>query len=393
MVTASDPDSASLFSPPPQYMTDVQLREIRKSFGSRTLLDGLQLDVPSGQYWVLLGASGCGKTTTLKLIAGLLQPDRGEVHLGGQDVTRLAPRRRGVAMVFQNDALYPHLTLRRSLAFALGRRNRAAVRQRVEQAAQWTGIGPLLDRLPGGLSGGELRRAAVAKAIVRRAPLRLFDEPLSALDAPIRDSLQRDLLRLHSAVGGTTIHVTHDGHEAMRMADRIAVLHGGRIVQCAAPAEIYHRPAHREVARSIGTPPINLIPAGTDQTAGAVPLDEVRFGHPGSRRPLQVGIRSEALRPIERDASERDATDLGGTAGPMRCDARGVTLEGQIEQVRPVESRLHVEMRVAGETVTATLSPDQPLEIGARCQLFAPADRVWLFDTASGQRIDRDGAG
>ena len=356
-------------------MTDVQLQEIRKGFGHRVLLDELDLSVASGQYLVLLGASGCGKTTTLKLIAGLLKPDRGVIRIGGRDVTEVAPRHRGVAMVFQDDSLYPHLTVRRSLRFGLGRLGRSEIQRRVAQAAELTRIEPLLDRLPSGLSGGEQRRAAVAKAIVRRAPLRLFDEPLSALDAPIRDALQRDLLRLHEAVGGTTLHVTHDGEEAMRMADQIAVIHDGRILQCGAPPEIYASPAHREVARAIGTPPINLLGAGTDTAAGPVGLGELRFGDRSARRQLEVGIRSESLRPVEPDRR------------PERSEA--LVLEGEIERSRPVGASRYAEMRFAGQTVVATMPPGPPLSAGQRCRWSAPADSVLLFDAATGQRLER----
>lgn len=385
-------------------MTDVRLQEIRKSFGQRTLLDDLALTVASGHYLVLLGASGCGKTTTLKLIAGLLKADRGEIYIGGREVTNVAPRHRGIAMVFQDDSLYPHLTIRRSLAFALRRLNRTEIQQRVDQAAELTGIGRLLDRFPARLSGGELRRAAVAKAIVRRAPLRLFDEPLSALDAPIRDALQRDLLHLHASVPGTTIHVTHDGYEAMRMADSIAVLHEGRILQCGPPEEIYEFPAHREVARAVGTPPINLLSAGTDSGAASIALSQIRFGdHNGGRR-LQIGIRSGAFQVIDfggtASAGGGDvASNKGGAARAAAAgagdgaaaSAEGVVLSGEVERARSLGGSLYVELRCAGQIVTAALPSGPPPQAGALCRLFAPADKVVLFDAENGGRIDRVG--
>src|SRR6056297_1425373 len=192
-----------------QYMTAVQLQKIEHAFGSHQLLRGLDLEVASGEYLVLLGRSGCGKTTLLRAIAGLLRPNGGQIRFDGQSVTNLPPRRRKVAFVFQHDALYPHLTVRGSIRFSLRNQDGlGAIDPRIDRAAELTGIANLLDRFPDQLSGGERRRCALAKAVASGNRLRLLDEPLSALDAPLRFSLQEDILRWHQSDGGTTIHVT-----------------------------------------------------------------------------------------------------------------------------------------------------------------------------------------
>ena len=241
-------------------MTHVQLKKIFQRFAGHSVLDGLDLSVESGEYVVLVGPSGCGKTTTLRVIAGLHTPDQGEVFFDGKCVNRVAPRNRDVAMVFQNDGLYPHLTVGESIRFALkGKLSPGEIRSRWIQAVALTQIEAILDRFPSRLSGGELRRAAIAKSIARRTSIRLLDEPLSALDAPVRYGLQDDILRWHKTVPGTSIHVTHDGQEALRMADRIAVMEAGSIVQFATPQEVYAHPRTVSVSQAFGSPPINLI--------------------------------------------------------------------------------------------------------------------------------------
>jgi ABC-type sugar transport system ATPase subunit len=356
-------------------MSEVELREIRHHFGGAEILCGLNLRIDSGQYVVLLGPSGCGKTTTLRLIAGLQRPSGGSVWIGSRCVDDVPPRDRDVAMVFQNDALYPHLTVGKSIAFALGKRIPASeIDARVRAAAELAGAADVLDRFPDQLSGGELRRAAIAKAIVRRSRVRLMDEPLAALDAPLRHGLQRDLLRWHARVPGTTLHVTHDGQEAMRMADKIAVMEAGRIIQYGKPQQLYDHPQFRSVALAIGSPPINLLPLAAGDTSirpvGGFPL--------AMRDTAQLGVRAHEL-------------SLLATNQPI--DQRGVVLMAQIERITPIDGRWELQARVGANDLMALLPTDAALQVGQSCQLFAMAQHIHLFDTDSGARIQADDSG
>src|SRR2546428_6572044 len=244
-------------------MARVALRNLTKGFGAgaKPVLRDLSLEVSDGEFVVLLGPSGCGKTTALRCVAGLESPDSGEILIGDRDVTLLPPADPHVAMVFQNYALYPHLTVRQNIAFPLEMRRlrKAEVSQRVEEAAARLGVGELLDRRPGQLSGGQRQRVALGRAIVRAPQVFLLDEPLSNLDAGLLVETRAELLKLHRALGATTVYVTHDQVEAMTMGQRIAVLHDGRLHQVGTPAEVYQRPADVFVARFIGSPGMNVL--------------------------------------------------------------------------------------------------------------------------------------
>jgi len=250
-------------------VTAVELIDLTKSFGGRRVLDMLRCAVDPGEFFVLLGPSGCGKTTTLRLIAGLEQPDSGEIRLGGRSARALSPGDRGVGMVFQSSALYPHMTVGENLAFPLrtrGVRGAAATRALL-RTAELLELEALLERRADQLSGGERQRAALGRAIVGSPPLLLLDEPFASLDPPLRAALRTRLRVLHESLGAagtatTTIHVTHDQEEALAMADRIAVMRGGRIEQSGTPRELYLRPATRFVAEFVGSPPMNFL-AGT----------------------------------------------------------------------------------------------------------------------------------
>src|SRR5437870_744879 len=244
-------------------MARVTLRHLTKGFGigAKPVLRDLSLEVSDGEFVVLLGPSGCGKTTALRCVAGLESPDSGEILIGDRDVTLLPPADRDVAMVFQNYALYPHLTVRQNIAFPLEMRGvrKADVSQRVAAAAARLGVSDLLDRRPGQLSGGQRQRVALGRAIVRAPQVFLFDEPLTNLDARLRVETRAELLKLHRALGATMVYVTHDQVEAMAMGQRIAVLHEGRLHQVGTPAEVYQRPADVFVARFIGSPGMNIL--------------------------------------------------------------------------------------------------------------------------------------
>ncbi|MBR4654490.1 MAG: ATP-binding cassette domain-containing protein [Kiritimatiellae bacterium] len=247
-------------------MQGVSFQHVRKvySHGDKPAVDDFSLEVPPGEFLVLVGPSGCGKSTTLRMVAGLELPTSGRILIGDRDVTRLPPKDRDIAMVFQNYALYPHMTVRENMSFALKLRHfdRDDIRRRVDAAAETLGLVPYLDRLPKALSGGQRQRVAVGRAIVREPAVFLFDEPLSNLDAKMRVEMRAEIVRLHHRLGTTMIYVTHDQTEAMTMGQRIVVMEGGRIQQAAPPLEVYDRPANPFVASFIGTPPMNLLPPG-----------------------------------------------------------------------------------------------------------------------------------
>ena len=261
-------------------MAGIHFQSVRKVFGKTIAVNDVSLDIEDGEFMVLLGPSGCGKTTLLRCLAGLEHVDGGHVFIGDRDVTDLAPRDRKIAMVFQSYAVFPHLTVFDNIAFGLKMQGRpkAEVKQRVEQGAELLQLTDYLERYPAQLSGGQRQRVAVARAIVMEAAVLLMDEPLSNLDALLRLQMRAELKRLHSEIKATTIYVTHDQVEAMSMGDRIAVMQGGRIVQCDAPMKIYDYPANTFVGGFIGSPPMNFL-KGVVQSNGGGGGDWL-FTHP-----------------------------------------------------------------------------------------------------------------
>ncbi|NNN05713.1 MAG: ATP-binding cassette domain-containing protein, partial [Elusimicrobia bacterium] len=252
-------------------MADVELTRVRKSFGAVTILHELSLTARSGEFLVLVGPSGCGKSTLLRLVAGLETPTAGQVTIGGRRVDGLNPKDRGVAMVFQNYALYPHMTVRENMGFALKLAGvpRAEIAARTDEAARVLSLETQLDKKPGQLSGGQKQRVAMGRAMTRRPQVFLFDEPLSNLDAQLRVQMRAEIARLHRTLKSTVIYVTHDQVEAMTLADRIAVLRGGRVEQIGAPLDVYHDPSTRFVAQFIGTPAMNFLPASAAPAGAA----------------------------------------------------------------------------------------------------------------------------
>jgi len=240
-------------------VSEIRLEKIARHWGAARALDGISFDVEAGSFVVLLGPSGCGKSTTLRIIAGLDAPTSGRVLIGGRDVTGLAPAQRGIAMVFQSYALFPHLTVAENIVFGLRVRRVADRPQRLARAAEMLGLATLLDRKPSQLSGGQQQRVALARAIVAEAPVCLMDEPLSNLDAQLRGEMRREIRALQRRLGITMVYVTHDQTEAMTMADRVVLLRGGRIEQVGTPEDLYARPATAFTASFIGAPPMNLV--------------------------------------------------------------------------------------------------------------------------------------
>jgi multiple sugar transport system ATP-binding protein len=300
-------------------MATVALSGVSKRFGDTPVLDSVSLEIEDGEAVVFVGPSGCGKSTLLRLIAGLDDPSGGEIRIGGRDVTEVGPAERGVAMVFQSYALYPHLSVYENLAFALrlAKRPQAEIDQAVRAAAETLAITPLLDRKPKALSGGQRQRVAIGRAIVRSPEVFLFDEPLSNLDAELRGRMRYEFARLHQQLGRTMIYVTHDQVEAMTLADRIVVLAGGVVQQVGAPMELYHRPANRFVAGFIGSPGMNMLPGVLEGFAGGLArvrladgaVVEVAADASGAvaGASVTVGVRPEHWR---RDAATPNALEL-----------------------------------------------------------------------------------
>ncbi|TWU35079.1 ABC transporter ATP-binding protein [Novipirellula artificiosorum] len=353
-------------------MPAIYLDHVSKSFHGKAVLRDLNLEVRDGEYLVLLGESGSGKTTTLRAIAGLEPINGGRVRFGHVDVTDLPARKRNVSMVFQHDGLYPHLSIRDNLSIARNRKiDSRELQSRIEQAATILEIKPLLDRLPSQLSGGELRRAAMAKSIVRQADVRLLDEPLSALDATVRHQFQHDLLRCHHSQPASTIHVTHDGNEAMRMADRIAVIDQGEIVQVDTPHNIYHHPCCVSVAKSIGSPPINLLDASLkDNQVKLSDLDcsasRTESWPNDCSGDFVVGIRPEAFR--VRDTSSKTPIPVGGLRFSARCC-----------WVAEFSGVMHLEFETNGKRITVLTSPEISVRPGELQDIEVPWQNVHWF--------------
>lgn len=285
-------------------MGQVNFRNIKKSYGSVDILHGLNLDVGEGEFLVLLGPSGCGKSTILRMLAGLETVTSGTISIDGRDVTALEPRERDIAMVFQNYALYPTMTVAQNIGFGLKAKKipSAEIEKKVRETAEILDLNHLLDRKPSALSGGQQQRVAIGRAIVRKPKVFLFDEPLSNLDANLRIEMRAEIMRLHRELGVTTVFVTHDQEEAMAMADRIVIINGGEIEQVGTPEDIYFRPASRMVAQFIGNPSMNFIPGKVsadgqiDMAIGSV-LTETTLA---AGQAVEIAIRPEKIVPAER---------------------------------------------------------------------------------------------
>ena len=362
-------------------MTEVVLSGIWKSFDDVDVIKGVNLNIQSGEFVVFVGPSGCGKSTLLRLIAGLEDLDAGEVEIGGEVVTDVAPSRRGIAMVFQSYALYPHMNVFENMSFGmrLAKASKQEIRQRVHEAADILQLTPLLDRLPKQLSGGQRQRVAIGRAIVRDPMVFLFDEPLSNLDAALRVATRIQIAKLHQSMSHTTmIYVTHDQVEAMTLADRIVVLNGGLIEQVGTPIDLYDHPVNLFVARFIGSPAMNLIPCSIDS---AEPISTVT---PTRGNPMIVNM------PIAVDAVGSNGTlgirpedfEIGGE------NAAIVSGEIDIVEVLGEFTMVYVECGMS-EPVLAKLDGNVPARIGDRVHLTAPITKLHLFD-GNGQAFRRE---
>jgi multiple sugar transport system ATP-binding protein len=351
-------------------MADIVLNEVSKAYGQVQVLDSVSMHIRSGEFIVFLGPSGCGKSTLLRMIAGLEEVNAGQIHIGETRVDQLPPNQRGVAMVFQNYALYPHMTVRENMSFGLQNvgTDKAEITRRVDDAARMLEITPLLDRRPSQLSGGQRQRVAIGRAIVREPKAFLLDEPLSNLDAGLRVRTRVELAQLHQRIGTTMIFVTHDQIEAMTLATRIVVMNNRRIEQIGTPMEVYSRPASRFVAAFVGSPSMNFLPVSLVAEAdgliiatsgsAAIPTGIVANTLP-ARTGLTLGIRPDALKVVQS----------------------GGSLNGAIELVERLGDRTLLHVRLAdGGLVVAEDSGKSLLEVGAPVSLAADPSETHLFD-------------
>jgi len=351
----------------------VRFDNVTMRFGRTTAVDHLDLTVHEGEFLVLVGPSGCGKTTALRMVAGLEDPTEGRVLLGDGDVTHDAPRDRDVAMVFQNYALYPHLDVRRNLAFPLRQRKVAApeIARRVEEVAAVLELGPLLERLPKQLSGGQRQRVALGRAMVRQPAVFLMDEPLSNLDAQLRLRARAELASLHRRLGTTVIYVTHDQVEAMTMGQRIAVMRDGVLQQVATPQELYRMPANLFVATFIGTPAMGTLAGRLDGDCLQGPDWSLPVGMPLAGRAHAGTDVVLGLRPEHVNRSDADRADLVGI----------------VSLVEPIGSDIYASVTIGTDTVRARLHPDDHPVVGDAIGLGLRLDAAHLFDAVTGIRL------
>ncbi len=349
-------------------MASVGIREVRKNFGSTAILHGVSVDIEDGEFVVLVGPSGCGKSTLLRMVAGLENITGGEISISGRVVNNVPPKDRDIAMVFQNYALYPHMTVFDNMAFSmkLAKAPREVMQREVERAAKILGLEALLHRYPRQLSGGQRQRVAMGRAIVRNPQVFLFDEPLSNLDAKLRVQMRSEIKELHQRLKVTTIYVTHDQIEAMTMADKIVVMELGHIRQAGPPLELYDRPANLFVAGFIGSPAMNMID-GRITAEGFATADGTLFPLPAHAvprdAPAVLGIRPEHFR-----------LDLAG-------------MHAIVQVVEPTGSETQVVMMIGQHHLTGVFRERVASRHGETLRVSPDPDLLHLFDKESGQRI------
>jgi multiple sugar transport system ATP-binding protein len=357
-------------------MASVHIRKVQKYFGGTHVIRGVDIDIDDGQFAVLVGPSGCGKSTLLRMIAGLEEITHGEILIGGKVVNDVPPKQRDIAMVFQNYALYPHMTVRDNMAFSLmlAKRSAADVKARVDKAAGILGLDELLDRYPRQLSGGQRQRVAMGRAIVRDPQVFLFDEPLSNLDAKLRVQMRTEIKELHQRLKTTSVYVTHDQIEAMTMADQIVVMRDGIVEQRGRPLELYDRPANLFVAGFIGSPAMNFL-QGTLRRNGSGAQVVLKDGTtlaapPGAAgsdgQQVVLGVRPEHL---------------------MLANGGGRGIRSQVVVVEPTGADTQVVCTSAGGDITGVFRERHDFAAGESIELLADAARAHLFDAQSGQRL------
>ena len=367
-------------------MANLSLSGVAKRFGAVVAVHPLDLDIAHGEFVVLVGPSGCGKSTILRMIAGLEDPSEGEIRIGGRRVNNVPPNDRDIAMVFQNYALYPHMSVYRNIAFALRAKRlpKPEINSRVRETAAILELDELLQRKPGELSGGQRQRVAMGRAMVRHPQVFLFDEPLSNLDAKLRHQMRAEIKKLHRKVATTVVYVTHDQVEAMTLADRIVILRGGRVEQIGAPIDVYRRPANMFVAGFIGTPAMNILPGridGSSATPALVLADGTRWPlrapwpqrHPVDGR-VMAGLRPDDLRLVADNAAGVPATALAAAAGIVSL-------------VEPLGSETLLTVSAAGQELTVKVDGVVEAAIGDRVRLAPRLEHLHLFDPLTGAAL------
>jgi multiple sugar transport system ATP-binding protein len=353
-------------------MAPVGIRDVHKSFGATEVIHGVSIDIRDGEFVVLVGPSGCGKSTLLRMIAGLENISAGDILIGNRVVNRVPPKERDIAMVFQNYALYPHMTVAQNMAFSLKLRRapQSEIDTSLSRAAEILGLHPYLARYPRQLSGGQRQRVAMGRAIVRDPQVFLFDEPLSNLDAKLRVQMRTEIKELHQRLRTTTVYVTHDQIEAMTMADRIVVMHDGVVEQVGDPLELYDRPENLFVAGFIGSPAMNFVEGRI--VADGAPAFEMDGG---VRLPL----------PDAPPASNGRRVVYGIRPEHLHLSDGGV--EAEVVVIEPTGSEIQVFTRIAGREVSAQFRERHRFEPGQTIRLAPDLDHVHLFDAETGQRV------
>jgi multiple sugar transport system ATP-binding protein len=368
-------------------MAQVTLNKVVKKFADLEVVHGIDLDIADQEFVVLVGPSGCGKSTTLRMIAGLEETSGGDIVIAGQIVNDLPPKDRDIAMVFQNYALYPHMTVFENMSFGLRLKKfpKAEIKQRVERAARILDITELLERRPRQLSGGQRQRVAMGRAIVRNPKVFLFDEPLSNLDAKLRVQMRTEIKKVHQQVRTTTVYVTHDQVEAMTLADRVVVMNGGRIEQIGTPHELYHNPKTRFVAGFIGSPAMNFIPCRVAEASGALTVR------------LSDGLSFPV--PAERTAAYRAHTDRATILGmrpehltETRSYGAGAEFAVPVDVVEPMGMETMVYFNIDGTEICARVSPESAMAPGERMRLMADMRHMHLVDPESDRVIEAPAA-
>ncbi|MDH4173569.1 MAG: sn-glycerol-3-phosphate ABC transporter ATP-binding protein UgpC [Betaproteobacteria bacterium] len=354
-------------------MAAVAISAARKSFGHTEVLHGVDIAIADGEFCVLVGPSGCGKSTLLRMIAGLENISAGEIRIGERVVNNVHPKERDIAMVFQNYALYPHMTVGDNMGFSLALRGTAKnlIAERVRVAAEILGLVPYLERYPRQLSGGQRQRVAMGRAIVRNPQVFLFDEPLSNLDAKLRVAMRTEIKELHQRLKTTTVYVTHDQIEAMTMADKIVVMHDGRVEQMGAPLELYDRPANRFVAGFIGSPAMNFL-------EGAVQ------GAEGKRA---VKMASGARLPVADAGAAAEGQPVIYGIRPEHLELADDGFDAEVIVIEPTGSETQLFARVSGQEIVAVFRERHDFAPGQKIRLRPRPDMAHLFDPSSGNRI------
>jgi multiple sugar transport system ATP-binding protein len=364
-------------------MAAVRFRGVHKRFGLVSAVEELDLEINDGEFLVVVGPSGCGKSTTLRMLAGFERPSNGLISIGDRVVNLVPPKSRDVAVVFQNYALYPHMTVYENLSFGMRirREPREHIRRQVADVAQQLGLSALLDRKPAALSGGERQRVAVGRALLRRPQVFLMDEPLSNLDATLRVHMRGELSRLHARVGITTFYVTHDQIEAMTLGDRIAVMRAGRLQQVASPETLYDEPVNMFVAGFIGAPRMNFLPARAAVTHGRPCLDTLSIRLDGGVPFDPAALRSERVVLGIRPEDVRWSREAPAGSWPR--------VHGVVEIIEPVGSETYVTVQVEHARLLARFPPRTGLRTGEQVELALDQTRVHVFDAETEQAVPR----